>query len=165
MTSDLFDNSPIVDIHYMKITTKWLSEYINCDWTWNELVTRLTMSGLEFENAKEVGEDLHSVVVGHVLSCEKHPNADRLSICKVDVGEKTQTIVCGAPNVAAEQKVAVALPGSILPGNLKIKKTKIRGIESFGMICAEDELGLGENHDGILSVSYTHLTLPTILRV
>lgn len=150
MISDLFDNSPIVDIHQMKITTKWLSEYINCDWTWNELVTRLTMSGLEFENASEVGGDLNSVVVGHILSCEKHPNADRLSICKVDVGEKTQTIVCGAPNVAAEQKVAVALPGTLLSGNLKIKKTKIRGIESFGMICSEDELGLGENHDGIL---------------
>ena len=150
MTSDLFDNSQIVDIHRMKITTKWLSEYINCDWTWNELVTRLTMSGLEFEGAKEVGRDLDLVVVGYVMACEKHPNADRLSVCKVDIGGKIQTIVCGAPNVAAGQKVAVALPGSILPGNFKIKETKIRGIESFGMICAEDELGLSEKHDGIL---------------
>jgi phenylalanyl-tRNA synthetase beta chain len=108
------------------------------------------MSGLELEGTEIVGANLDSVVVGHVLSCEKHPNADRLSVCNVDVGEHTQTIVCGAPNVATGQKVAVALPGSILPGNLKIKKTKVRGVESFGMICAEDEIGLGEMHDGIL---------------
>ncbi|MEE3233546.1 MAG: phenylalanine--tRNA ligase subunit beta [Candidatus Latescibacterota bacterium] len=134
----------------MKLTTEWLAEYITCDWTWNELVTRLTMSGLEFEGARELGRDLDCVVVGHILSCEKHPDADRLSVCTVDIGENIVTIVCGAPNVAVGQKVAVAIPGSILPGNFKIKKTKIRGVESFGMICAEDEIGLGDSHDGIL---------------
>ena len=134
----------------MKLTTDWLGEYINCDWTWKELVTRLTMTGLEFEGAKELGKDLRCVVVGHILSCERHPDADRLSVCTVDVGENTVTIVCGAPNVEAGQNVAVALPGSTLPGNFQIKKTKIRGIESFGMICAEDEIGIGESHEGIL---------------
>ena len=107
----------------MKITTNWLADYIEYDWNWNELVTRLTMTGLEFEGARELCEDLHNIVVGHVLSCEKHPDADRLSVCTVDVGEKTVTIVCGAPNVETGQKVAVALPGCILPGNFKIKKT------------------------------------------
>ena len=134
----------------MKITTNWLADYIEYDWNWNELVTRLTMTGLEFEGARELCEDLHNIVVGHVLSCEKHPDADRLSVCTVDVGEKTVTIVCGAPNVETGQKVAVALPGCILPGNLKIKKTKIRGIDSYGMICAEDEIGIGDHHEGIL---------------
>lgn len=134
----------------MKITTKWLSEYVDCAWDWQKLVERLTMSGLEFEGVDEIAARFEGVVVGHVLECERHPNADRLSVCKVDIGEGINTIVCGAPNVAAEQKVAVALPGCTLPGDFTIKKAKIRGVESLGMICAEDELGLGDNHDGIL---------------
>lgn len=134
----------------MKITTKWLAEYVNCPWDWRELVDRLTMAGLEFEGVDELAQRLEGVVVGHVLECERHPNADRLSVCKVDIGEGINTIVCGAPNVAAGQKVAVALPGCTLPGDFTIKKATIRGVESLGMICAEDELGLGDNHDGIL---------------
>ncbi len=134
----------------MKITTNWLADYIDYSWDWRELVEHLTMAGLEFEGVDELGQRLEGVVVGHVLKREQHPNADRLSVCTVDVGEATHTIVCGAPNVAAGQKVAVALPGCALAGGLTIKKAKIRGIESWGMICAEDELGLGENHDGIM---------------
>jgi phenylalanyl-tRNA synthetase beta chain len=134
----------------MKITTNWLGDYIDYSWDWRELVERLTMAGLEFEGVDELGKRFDGVVVGHVLERQQHPNADRLSVCTVDVGEATQTIVCGAPNVAAGQKVAVALPGCTLSGGLTIKKAKIRGVESLGMICAEDELGLGENHDGIM---------------
>ncbi|MFT5374741.1 MAG: phenylalanyl-tRNA synthetase beta chain [Candidatus Latescibacterota bacterium] len=134
----------------MKITTNWLGDYIDYSWDWRELVERLTMAGLEFEGVDELGQRFDGVVIGHVLECEQHPNADRLSVCKVDVGDTTNIIVCGAPNVAAGQKVAVALPGCTLPGGLKIKRAKIRGVESLGMICAEDELGLGENHDGIM---------------
>ena len=134
----------------MKITTNWLGDYIDYSWDWRELVERLTMAGLEFEGVDELGERFDGVVIGRVLECDQHPNADRLSVCSVDVGDTTHTIVCGAPNVAAGQKVAVALPGCTLPGGLTIKKAKIRGVESLGMICAEDELGLGENHDGIM---------------
>ncbi len=134
----------------MKITTHWLADYVDYDWDWRELVERLTMAGLEFEGVDELGEHLSGIIVGRVLECQQHPNADRLSVCKVDIGTGTNTIVCGAPNVATGQKVAVALPGCTLPGGMKIKKAKIRGVESLGMICAEDELGLGEEHDGIM---------------
>lgn len=134
----------------MKITTKWLAEYIDCEWDWQELVDRLTISGLEFEGVDHLAQRFEGVVVGHVVECERHPNADRLSVCNVDIGEGINTIVCGAPNVASGQKVAVALPGCTLSGDFTIKKAKIRGIESLGMICAEDELGLGDNHDGIM---------------
>ena len=134
----------------MKITTKWLAEYVDCAWDWRELVDRLTISGLEFEGVDQLAQRFEGVVVGSVLECEGHPNADRLSVCKVDVGGDVNTIVCGAPNVASGQKVAVALPGCTLPGDFTIKRAKIRGIESLGMICAEDELGLGDNHDGIM---------------
>mgnify|MGYP001325278106 CR=1 FL=1 len=98
----------------MKITTKWLAEYVNCGWDWRKLVDRLTISGLEFEGVEHLAQRFEGVVVGHVVECERHPNADRLSVCKVDVGEGINTIVCGAPNVASGQKVAVALPGCIL---------------------------------------------------
>jgi phenylalanyl-tRNA synthetase beta chain len=134
----------------MKITTNWLADYVDYNWDWRELVERLTMAGLEFEGVNELGERLNGIIVGHVLERQQHPNADRFSVCKVDVGTGTNTIVCGAPNVAAGQKVAVALPGCTLPGGMQIKKAKIRGVESLGMICAEDELGLGEGHDGIM---------------
>ena len=134
----------------MKITTKWLAEYVDCEWDWRELVDRLTISGLEFEGVDHLAQRFEGVVVGYVVECENHPNADRLSVCKVDVGAGINTIVCGAPNVASGQKVAVALPGCTLSGDFTIKKTKIRGVESLGMICAENELGLGDNHDGIM---------------
>ncbi|HNE49750.1 MAG TPA: phenylalanine--tRNA ligase subunit beta [Chitinophagales bacterium] len=141
----------------MKISLNWLKSYINLDLSNDRLQHLLTDIGLEVENMElfeSVKGGLKGLVVGHVLEREKHPDADKLSICKVDVGNEVLQIVCGAPNVAAGQKVIVALVGTkIYPTTgeaFEIKKAKIRGVESFGMICAEDEIGLGESHAGIL---------------
>lgn len=142
----------------MKISYNWLRQFIDLEWDVNKTSTLLTDLGLEVEGISEfesVKGGLQGVVVGEVISCEKHPNADRLKLTKVDIGEKEAVqIVCGAPNVAAGQKVPVATIGTTLYGHdgeaWKIKKGKIRGEESHGMICAEDELGLGNSHDGIM---------------
>jgi len=134
----------------MKITYNWLKEYVDFSWDWPELVERLTMSGLEIEGVDDLAAQFSGVIVGHVLERQPHPDADRLSVCRVDIGDAVHTIVCGAPNVAAGQKVAVALPGSRLPNGMEIKRAKIRGVESSGMICAEDELGLGDDHAGTM---------------
>jgi len=135
----------------MKISYNWLKEYVDINVTAEKLAELLTMHSFEVENIIYQGEGLKSVVVGEVLEIEKHPDADKLNLVKVDVGEnKILDIVCGAPNVEAGQKVAVALVGAELPDEFKIEKRKVRGVESYGMICAEDELGLGENHEGIM---------------
>ncbi len=135
----------------MLVSVKWLREMVPFEVGVEELADRLTMLGLEMEEFIRPFEGIKDVVVGHVLTSEKHPEADKLSVCTVDVGEgEPLGIVCGAPNVAAGQKVAVAKVGTTLPGGLKLKKAKIRGVASQGMICAEDELGLGEDHSGIL---------------
>jgi len=116
-----------------------------------ELERRLTQGGLEIEEILRTGPDLRALKVGLVVERLPHPGADRLSLCRVDVGEgEPLDIVCGAPNVAAGQKVAVALHGVVLPDGLKIKRSKIRGIRSNGMLCSTRELGLGEDHEGIL---------------
>jgi phenylalanyl-tRNA synthetase beta chain len=142
----------------MRISYNWLKQFIKLDWTSEETAALLTDLGLEVEGVEKyesVKGGLQGVVVGHVLTCVPHPNADRLRITTVDLGEGSPVqIVCGAPNVAAGQKVPVATVGTDLydkEGNhIHIKKGKIRGEDSFGMICAEDELGLGESHDGIM---------------
>ena len=142
----------------MKVSYNWLKTFIDFDYSPQELSDILTMLGLEVAGFEETGGipgNLEGVVVGFVVSAEKHPNADRLKVCKVDIGaDEPLSIVCGAPNVAAGQKVPVALVGTTLhpfKGDpIKLKKGKIRGEVSMGMICAEDELGLGEDHDGIL---------------
>lgn len=147
----------------MKISYNWLKQFLQIDWNAQKTGELLTDLGLEVEGIssfESVKGGLQNVVVGHVLTCDKHPNADRLKLTTVDVGEKTPLqIVCGAPNVAAGQKVPVATIGTTLytkEGEAwKIKKGKIRGEESQGMICAEDELGLGESHDGIMVLSDT----------
>jgi phenylalanyl-tRNA synthetase beta chain len=134
----------------MRVPLCWLAEWIDLPPV-AELAERLTMAGLEVDSIERTGPDLSAFRVGFVVECGRHPGADRLSVCSVDVGEaEALSIVCGAPNVAAGQKVAVALPGSQLPTGVKLKRTKIRGVVSEGMICASDELGLGEDHDGIL---------------
>ncbi|WP_294822400.1 phenylalanine--tRNA ligase subunit beta [uncultured Flavobacterium sp.] len=142
----------------MRISYNWLKQFIKLDWKSEETAALLTDLGLEVEGVdkfESLKGGLEGVVVGHVLTCIQHPNADRLRITTVDVGEGSPVqIVCGAPNVAAGQKVPVATIGTTLydkEGNaFQIKKGKIRGEESHGMICAEDELGLGEGHDGIM---------------
>jgi len=143
----------------MKISYSWLKEYIDLTLSPEETSKVLTSIGLEvdgMEKIETVRGGLEGVVVGHVLTCEKHPDADKLSVTTIDLGTgEAVQIVCGAPNVAAGQKVPVATIGCVLYPNgeeegFKIKKSKIRGVESMGMICAEDELGLGESHDGIM---------------
>ncbi|WP_242093807.1 phenylalanine--tRNA ligase subunit beta [Aestuariivivens sediminicola] len=142
----------------MNISYNWIKQFLKTDWSPEEISELLTDLGLEVEGLKayeSVKGGLEGVVVGAVLACEKHPNADKLKLTKVDIGqEQPLQIVCGAPNVAKGQKVPVATIGTTLyPSEgepWKIKKGKIRGEESHGMICAEDELGLGSSHDGIL---------------
>src|SRR6476661_8531991 len=142
----------------MRISFDWLKTLIPTDKPAAEMVALLTGSGLEVEGLEELESipgGLQGIVIGEVLTCEKHPDADKLSITTVDVGEaEPKNIVCGAPNVAAGQKVIVALEGATLyPASgepFKIKKSKIRGAASEGMICAEDEIGLGASHAGIM---------------
>lgn len=134
----------------MRVSLNWLAEWIDLPGSTEELCDLLTFGGLEIESVETAGPDLSQVRVGHVEQREPHPNADRLSLCRVNVGDGPVEIVCGAPNVAAGQKVAVISPGSRLPDGTKLKKSKIRGVVSNGMICSERELGLGEGHEGIL---------------
>ena len=141
----------------MNISYKWLKEYVDFDMTAQEVADALTSEGLEVDGVEEVQAikgGLEGLVVGHVLSCEPHPNSDHMHICQVDLGtDAPQQIVCGAPNVAAGQKVVVATIGTKLYDGdqcFTIKKSKLRGVESFGMICAEDEIGVGTSHDGII---------------
>ena len=143
----------------MRISYNWLKQFIKTDWKSEETEVLLTDLGLEVEGIdkyESLKGGLEGVVVGHVLTCVQHPNADRLRITTVDLGNGNAPvqIVCGAPNVAAGQKVPVATIGTKLydkEGNsFEIKKGKIRGEESHGMICAEDELGIGQGHDGIM---------------
>jgi phenylalanyl-tRNA synthetase beta chain len=142
----------------MKISLNWLKDYLKLDHSPERIAEILTDTGLEVEGLEKVESvkgGLNKVVIGEILTVDKHPDADRLKITTVDVAEKNPLqIVCGANNVAVGQKVVVAMVGAILypkPEEVfKIKKSKIRGVESEGMICAEDELGLGDNHDGIL---------------
>ncbi|NND64382.1 MAG: phenylalanine--tRNA ligase subunit beta, partial [Gammaproteobacteria bacterium] len=129
----------------MYLSEQWLREWVNPSVDTATLAEQLTMAGLEVGGMTAAGPDFSGVVVGKILSVDKHPDADKLSICEVDAGQgKTQTIVCGAPNVAADFFAPIALPGAKLPDGTKIRKTKLRGVESDGMICAIDELGLGE---------------------
>ena len=137
----------------MKITYSWLNEFTPLDQTPAELAQRLTLSGLEVESIAPVAPPFRGVVVGEVLECGRHPDADKLSLCHVTTdGKDRLAIVCGARNVRAGLKVAVAKVGAELPGGLAIKRTKIRGVESNGMLCSARELGLGEEHDGIMEL-------------
>ena len=138
----------------MKLSYSWLKEYIDCALTPQEIADAITSIGIEVD-AVSVQEmipgSLAGVVVAKVVECEPHPDSDHLHVTRVDDGTgELLTVVCGAPNVAAGQKVLLAKIGTVLPGDFKIKKSKIRGVESFGMICAEDELGIGEDHAGIM---------------
>ncbi|MBI5874772.1 MAG: phenylalanine--tRNA ligase subunit beta, partial [Deltaproteobacteria bacterium] len=126
----------------MKISYNWLKEYIKPLPAPDKLAEKLTMAGLEVEGVEALDKGIKGVVVAQILSVEKHPNADRLSFCKVNTGKGIHSIVCGAKNMKAGDKVALALPGATLPKGIKIEKTKIRGVESEGMMCSESELGL-----------------------
>ncbi|MBT2971195.1 MAG: phenylalanine--tRNA ligase subunit beta [gamma proteobacterium symbiont of Ctena orbiculata] len=135
----------------MKFSESWLREWVDPTVTTQELADQLSMAGLEVDSVESVAAAFNGVVVGEVLSREQHPDADKLSVCRVNVdgGEPLQ-IVCGATNVAAGMRVPVATVGALLPGDFKIKKAKLRGVESSGMICSASELGLAESSDGIM---------------
>jgi len=138
----------------MKLSYNWLKEYLKCDLTPQQIADAMTSIGIEVDGVEEqeqIPGGLAGVVVAHVLTCEAHPDSDHLHVTTVEAGTgEAVSVVCGAPNVAAGQKVLLAQVGTVLPGGLKIKKSKIRGVESCGMICAEDELGIGTDHEGIL---------------
>ena len=137
----------------MKFTLNWLQEYVELDGvTPEKLADELTMLGLEVESMAALYEDLADLKTGKVVSVEAHPNADKLTLCQVMVGDETLQIICGAPNVREGLGVVVALPGTTLPGDFKIKKSKVRGTESQGMLCSERELGLSEDHQGIMEL-------------
>ena len=133
----------------MIVSIDWLREFVKINETPQELAEVLSKIGLEAE-IKNNFCNTKNVVIGFVKDVKNHPNADKLKICTIDDGSKLLQVVCGAPNVSSGQKIAFAKVGAILPGGLKIKKAKIRGIESFGMICSESELNISENHDGIM---------------
>ena len=139
----------------MKVTLNWLKEYVEFDWSPEELAVRLTMLGIEVEGVQELGGEFEGVVVAEVLTRDKHPNADRLSLCRVADGKGERQIVCGAQNFKAGDKVPLILPGATLPAKpgeapLQIKVGKIRGVESQGMLCSPQELGLPDAVDGLL---------------
>lgn len=145
----------------MKISIQWLSDYVDTTWSPETIADRLTMSGLEVESVESIGPTFDGIVVGRVLDVARHPQADRLTVCSVDLGSESPVqIVCGAPNVAAGQLVPVAVVGTTLrlpdrtspdgTREITLSRAKIRGEESNGMICAEDEIGLSDDHSGIM---------------
>ncbi len=135
----------------MKFTISWLKEHLETAATDDEIVAKLTALGLEVEEYSDTSKAFSDFVVGQVLEESKHPNADKLKVCKVDIGTVKVDVVCGAPNVEKGMKVVYAPPGSTIPVNqMKLKAAKIRGVESSGMMCSEYELGISDNHEGII---------------
>lgn len=136
----------------MKISENWLREWANPELNTDQLVSQLTMAGLEVDSVESAAPEFSKVVVAEVISCEQHPDADRLNLCQVnDGGENPLQVICGASNVKTGLKIAFAQVGAELPG-FKIKKAKLRGVESFGMICSEKELQLSESSEGIMEL-------------
>lgn len=136
----------------MKISENWLREWANPELNTDQLVSQLTMAGLEVDSVESAAPEFNKVVVAEVISCEQHPDADRLNLCQVNDGSKHPVqVICGASNVKAGLKIAFAQVGAELPG-FKIKKAKLRGVESFGMICSEKELQLSDNSEGIMEL-------------
>jgi len=138
----------------MKVTFNWLKQYVHFDWTPDELALRLTMLGLEVEGMRKFGGEFDGIVVARVVTRDKHPHADKLSLCRVNDGSSERLIVCGAQNFQAGDKVPLILPGHSLPAKpggqpVMIKAGKIRGVESHGMLCSPDELGLPGAVEGL----------------
>ena len=134
----------------MRVSLNWLKEYVDIRLTPAELGERLTMAGLEVEAIEPIGQSLEGVVAGRILDFKRHPGADRLWLCQVDNGQEQVQVVCGAPNLAQGQISPLALPGTTLPNGMIVRESKIRGEQSAGMLLAEDEMGLSEDHSGIM---------------
>ena len=138
----------------MKFSEKWLREWVNPPLANEELIAKLTLAGLEVDSTEPVAGEFSGVVVGQVMSVEAHPDADKLKICKVNINsDELLSIVCGASNVRQHLKVPVAVVGAVLPGNFKIKKAKLRGEPSFGMLCSAKELGMVDNINGLMELA------------
>ncbi|WP_295802179.1 phenylalanine--tRNA ligase subunit beta [uncultured Microbulbifer sp.] len=134
----------------MKLSNAWLREWVNPDLTAQQLADQITMAGLEVDAVEPVAGEFSGVVVGEIIGCEQHPDADKLRVCQVKGHpDGEMQVVCGAPNARVGIKIPFALVGAKLPGDFKIKKAKLRGVESFGMLCAQTELELGDDSDGI----------------
>lgn len=137
----------------MKISEQWLREWVSPELSTEELAHQITMAGLEVDAIEPVAGDFSDVVVAQIISAEQHPDADKLRVCQVDAGGETVQIVCGAPNARAGLKAPLARVGAVLPGDFKIKPAKLRGVESRGMLCAEQELGLSDANDGLMELA------------
>lgn len=135
----------------MKFSEKWLREWVNPPLSTDDLVSQITMAGLEVDGVEPVADKLSQVVVGEIVDTKPHPNADKLQVCLVSKGDETVQVVCGAPNARVGLKVPFALVGAKLD-DFKIKKAKLRGVESFGMLCSERELGLSDQHEGLMEL-------------
>ncbi len=136
----------------MKISTEWLREWVEVDESPAALADRLTMAGLEVDSVTPAAPFFAKVVVGEIVACEQHPNADKLRVCQVSTGAESVQVVCGAPNARVGLKAPFAQVGAELPGDLTIRKAKLRGVESFGMLCSARELGLSEDSNGLLEL-------------
>ncbi|MEO9656193.1 phenylalanine--tRNA ligase subunit beta [Marinomonas sp.] len=136
----------------MKISENWLREWVNPNISRDDLVAQITLAGLEVDEVLPVAAEFTGVVVGEIISAEPHPNADKLQVCQVTDGSETFQVVCGAPNARKGIKIPFAKIGAVLGGDFKIKKAKLRQVESFGMLCSASELGISEDHDGILEL-------------
>lgn len=134
----------------MKFSESWLREWVDPDISTEGLIAQLTMAGLEVDSVEPAAAAFSGVVVAEVMSVVPHPDADKLHVCRVNAGGEALQIVCGAPNVRAGMKVPAALVGAVLPGNLNIKEAKLRGVESSGMLCSARELGLADDHGGLM---------------
>ena len=138
----------------MQISEAWLREYVNPAITTEQLVEQLTMAGLEVDSVTPAAAAFSGVVIGEVIAMEPHPDADRLRVCQVTVGEvEPLQIVCGASNVRVGLKIPAALIGAVLPGDFKIKQSKLRGVESSGMLCSEKELGIAADANGLMELA------------
>jgi len=137
----------------MKVPYTWLAEWVDVPWAARELGSRLTMAGFELDALEPAAPEFEQVVVAEILSAERHPQADKLQVCRVSIGQgEALQIVCGASNARAGLKTALAMVGAKLPGGLEIKEARLRGVESFGMLCSAKELGLAETSAGILEL-------------
>ncbi|MBI4775530.1 MAG: phenylalanine--tRNA ligase subunit beta [Deltaproteobacteria bacterium] len=134
----------------MQISFNWIKQYVELDVSAHELADALTMAGLEVEGVSKRYPDLDRVVVARILEIMPHPNADKLRICRVDLGNERLDVVCGAPNIAEGQRVPLALEGAVLPSGVRVRKAQIRGVNSAGMICSEVELQVGDDASGIM---------------
>ena len=138
----------------MKFSEAWLRQWVDPSLSSEELLFQLTMAGLEVDGTEPAAQSFSGVVVGEIVSAQQHPDADKLRVCEVSDGSERFQVVCGAPNARSGLKTAFAKVGAVLPGNFKIKKAKLRGVESFGMLCSAQELGMGEEADGIIELQH-----------